>query len=140
MKKVTVQQGQGATFLAKADSNHWVVMDSIKKFGGSEAATKPMEMLLMSLGGCTGMDVLSLLKKMRVDIDDFRIEISAERADEHPKVYTKIDLVYFFKGKEIDRDKVDKAVSLSQDKYCSVSAILKETAELTHSIEIEESE
>jgi len=133
---ITVQQAHDATFIAKGDSNHWVVLDSIKKFGGAEAGTKPMEMVLMSLGGCTGMDVLSLLKKMRVDIDDFRIEISAERADEHPKVYTEIHIKYIFKGDGIDEDKVKKAINLSQDKYCSVSAMLGKTAEITHDIKI----
>jgi putative redox protein len=133
---ITVQQAHDATFVARGDSNHWVVLDSIKKFGGAEAGTKPMEMVLMSLGGCTGMDVLSLLKKMRVDIDDFRIEISAERADEHPKVYTKIHIKYIFKGDDIGEDKVKKAVNLSQDKYCAVSAMLGKTAEITHDIKI----
>lgn len=135
---ITVQQAKDATLMAKGDSNHWVPMDSIKKFGGSEAATKPIEMLLMSLGGCTGMDVLSLLKKMRVDIDDFKIEISGEREDEHPKIFTKLHLEYYFVGNNIDETKVQKAVSLSQEKYCAVSAMLKKSAELTYNITITE--
>jgi putative redox protein len=78
--KVEVLQAKDATLITKSDSNHWVVMDSVKQFGGSEAATKPMEMLLMSLGGCTSMDILSLLKKMKVDLNDYRVEIDGERA------------------------------------------------------------
>src|SRR6056297_3194644 len=107
---VTIQRAKDATLITKGDSNHWVVMDSIKKFGGAEAGSKPMEMVLMSLGGCTGMDVLSLLKKMRVEIDDMRIEISAKRADEHPKVYTEIHLDYIFEGSDLNEDKLTKAV------------------------------
>ena len=114
-------------------------MDGSQAFGGSEAATSPIELFLISLGGCTGMDVASMLKKMRVNFDKFEIQIDSERATEHPKVYTKIDLVYKFWGKDLEADKakIEKAINSSQDKYCSVSAMIKEAnIPLNHSYEL----
>ena len=114
-------------------------MDGATAFGGSEAASSPMELFLISLGGCTGMDVASLLKKMRVKIDKFEIVIEAERAEEHPKIYTKIDLVYKFWGKDLDssKAKIEKAINSSQDNYCSVSAMIKAAnIPLKHSYEL----
>ncbi len=136
--KIEVQQAKDATLISKADSNHWVVMDSVKKFGGSEAATKPMEMVLMALGGCTSMDILSLLKKMRVNIDDYRVEIDGERAEEHPKPFTKITLDFYFLGEDLEKKqkKIEKAVYLSRDRYCGVSAMLGKTAEMVYNIHI----
>jgi len=131
-----IKRIEGLTLAAISESGHWVVADTVEKLDGSDGATRPMEMLLMSLGGCTGMDVLSILKKMRVELDDFEILIDSERADEHPKVYTKIHLTYKFFGKNIDKAKVEKAVDLSQNRYCSISAMLKATVEITSTIEI----
>ncbi|MBN2279052.1 MAG: OsmC family protein [Candidatus Marinimicrobia bacterium] len=137
--KIEVFQAKDATLISKADSNHWVVMDSSNQFGGSEAATKPMEMLLMSLGGCTGMDVISLLKKMKVDYHDFRIEINGDRGEEYPKPFIRIELDFYFKGTDLEskRDKIEKAVFLSRDKYCGVSAMLSKTAEMVYHIHLE---
>ncbi len=137
--KIEVHRAKDATLITKADSNHWVVMDSVKKFGGSEAATKPMEMVLMALGGCTSMDVLSLLKKMRVELDSYDLEVQGERAEEHPKPFTKIQLDYYFKGNGLadKKDKIEKAVKLSQEKYCGVSAMLAKTAEINYDIHLE---
>ncbi len=137
--KIEVFQAKDATLITKADSKHWIVMDSSEKFGGSEAATQPMEMILMSLGGCTSMDILSLLKKMRVDIDDFRVEINGERGKEYPKPFIKIELDFYFKGNDLEskRDKIEKSVFLSRDKYCGVSAMLVKTAEMIYNIHLE---
>jgi Predicted redox protein, regulator of disulfide bond formation len=96
-----------------------------------------MEILLMALGGCTGMDVVSILRKMHTQFDQFEIEIRGEKTEEHPRIYKKIELVYKFKGEEIKEENVEKAVRLSQEKYCSVSAMLRKSAEVTHRIEIE---
>lgn len=136
--KIEVYRAKDATLISKADSNHWVVMDSVKQFGGSEAATKPMEMVLMALGGCTSMDVLSLLKKMRVDVDDYNVEIDGQRGEEHPKPFVKIVIDYYFKGEGLEekRDKIEKAVNLSQERYCGVSAMLSKTADMTYNIHI----
>jgi putative redox protein len=123
-------------FASLAETQNWVVMDTIEEFGGSGSGPKPMEMILMGLGGCTGMDVISILRKMKVKLDGFEIDVQAEQAEQHPKVYTKIHLTYRFYGKDIDNDKIEKAINLSQDKYCSVSAMLGKTAEIHHTVEI----
>lgn len=136
--EVEVRNIEGVTFIGKGESNHWVSLDGPEKFGGSEAGSKPMELVLISLGGCTGMDITSLLNKMRVNYDDFKIKLSAERSEEQPKIFTKIHIKYIFKGKDIPEDKIEKAVNLSQEKYCSVSAMLREAAEVTYEYEIRE--
>ena len=132
--KVSLHRASGITFLAKGDSNHWVVLDSVKQFGGSEAASKPMEMVLMALGGCTALDTESLINKMRTPVDEFHVEITAERQDEHPKVFTKIHLTFFFKGKNLNKANIAKAVKLSQEKYCSVTAMLSESVDISYEI------
>ena len=93
-----------------------------------------MEMVLQALMGCTAMDVVSILKKMKVDYSDFIVEESHERAETHPKVYTKIHLIFKFEGDDLDREKLKKAVYLSKDRYCSVSAMLKPAVEISHEI------
>jgi putative redox protein len=127
MSQVVIKNVEGITFVGHGKSKHWVSMDGSQTFGGSEAATSPMELFLISLGGCTGMDVASLLKKMRVNYDKFEINIDSERAEEHPKVYTKINVTYKFWGKDLksDKAKIEKAINSSQDKYCSISAMIK---------------
>jgi putative redox protein len=143
MSQVVIKNVDGITFVGHGKSNHWVAMDGSQAFGGSEAATSPIELFLISLGGCTGMDVKSMLKKMRVKFDKFEINIDAERAEEHPKVYTRIDLVYKFWGQDLEADKakIEKAINSSQDKYCSVSAMIKAAnIPLNHQYELLKSE
>lgn len=127
MAEILVKQVEGITFVGKGQTNHWVVMDGPETFGGANAGTRPMELFLISLAGCTGADVASLLQKMRVKVDKFELFVKGERAEEHPKVYTKIDLEYRFWGENIDavKDKIEKAIELSQWKYCSVSAMIR---------------
>ena len=115
--------------------DHKLVVDAGSKVGGEGRGPRPKPLLLFSLAGCTGMDVVSLLKKMRVDIEDFKILVTGELTDEHPKYYHKIHLTYQFKGKDINSSKVEKAVNLSQDKYCGVSYMLKQAAKITWDIE-----
>jgi len=134
--KVTINQIQGIALAGKGDSKHWVVMDGPEKFSGLEAGSRPMELFLISLAGCTGMDVVSLLEKMRVKLKDFKMEVEAERAETHPKVFTKIRIEYLFFGKDIDPEKVEKAIDLSQNKYCSASAMLKKAVDITTSYKI----
>ncbi len=134
--KVVVQQAKGLTFIGKGNSNHWIVMDGPEKFKGSDAGIRPMELMLVSLGGCTGMDVISLLDKMKVKYSDFRIEVEAERAQEHPKVFTRIHIKYIIYGRDVDEQSFKKAIELSQSKYCSISAMLKKICNLTYSYEI----
>ncbi len=126
---VEVVQARGMTSIARArGSNTWVVMDGPYRFRGSSAGARPMEMFLMSLGGCTAMDVISLMDKMKVPYRKLRISIDYERTDEHPKVYTKIWIHYIIYGnisEEKDVKNIEKAINLSQTKYCSVSAMVK---------------
>lgn len=136
--KAVIKQVEGLSLVGKSDSNHWVPLDSTKSFGGAEAGTKPMEMLLIALGACTSMDVLSILKKMHEDVQNYDVELDGERAEGHPAVFTKIHLHYSVYGKNINRDNVDKAIDLSMNKYCSVSAMLKKSVDMTWDFEIKE--
>ena len=127
MSDIVVKNVEGLTFLGRAKSKHWVAMDGPETFGGSEAASRPMELFLVSLAGCTGADVASLLKKLRVKYDKFEIHVDSERAEEHPKVYTKIYLKYILWGQDLEaeKEKIEKSIDLSQNKYCSISAMIR---------------
>jgi len=133
--KLEFKKAYGLTAIAKADSNHWIAIDTSEDVGGHNAGVRPMELLLMGLAGCTGMDVMSILDKMRVPYRDFRIEIEAERSDTHPKVYTKINLKYIVYG-DVPEDKFVSAIDLSKTKYCSAMAMLSKAAEIDTSYEI----
>jgi putative redox protein len=137
MKKAVVRQVQGMTFTGKADSNHWVMMDGSLNEGGSAAAASPKELVLLGLGGCTGMDVASILKKKRAQVNAFEIHIAAEQADEFPRIFTKIHIEYVFRGPNIRPHDVEHAIELSQTKYCSVTAMLRASAVVSHSYRIE---
>jgi putative redox protein len=128
-----VVQVKGISFVGKAKSNHWVAMDGPAEFKGANAGTRPKELILISLGGCTGADVASMLQKMKEPVTRFEIDIEAESASEHPKVFTKIHVLYKFWGDDLKEANLKKAMDLSQEKYCSVSAMLKKSTELTYS-------
>lgn len=115
---------------------HSILMDAKPEVGGEDKGPQPMEVLLLALGGCTGMDVISILNKMRQKVKYFKIKISSKRAKEHPKVYTEINLLYEFKGENLEYEKVKKAVDLSQNKYCSISAMLRKSAKINYEIKI----
>lgn len=134
---VTLQQVQGLTFIGKGDSNHWVCIDGPKQFNGSQAASRPMELLLLSLGSCTGSDVASILKKKRVTFDKMELYINGEQKEEHPKRFTKIHVEYVFYGNNIEEEHVKRAINLSQNKYCPISAMLKESCKITYSYRVE---
>ena len=136
-KKAIIKQLHGITLAAKADSNHWVIMDGPAEFGGSDAGSRPKELLLAALGGCTGSDVVSMLVKRRAKLDGFEIHLTATERDEHPKIFTDIHIKYVFFGKGLDPADIEKAIELSTTKYCSVSAMLKGTVNITHSYHIE---
>lgn len=137
-KKATVKHIKGVTFIGKADSNHWVTMDGPEDFGGSNAGTRPKELLLLALGGCTGSDVATILQKKKIKLDGFEMNLSAEMQETHPQVFTKIHLEYVFYGKDISKEAVERAIELSQKTYCSVTAMLQKSIEITHSYRIEE--
>ncbi len=139
-KKAFVKQLKGITFVGKTDSNHWITMDGPEEFGGSNAGIRPKELILLSLAGCTGSDVASILSKKRVKLDGFEMNIDADVADEHPQVFTKIHLEYVFYGKNLPVKEIERAIELSQTKYCSVTAMLQKAVEINHSYKIVEAE
>jgi putative redox protein len=126
----------GITFIGKAASNHWIIIDGPQEFQGSDAATRPKELLLIALGGCSGSDVASILHKMRENVTRFEIDLAADVATEHPKVFTKIDINYKFWGENLKSANLEKAIHLSHERYCSVSAMLKKTVNITYRYEI----
>jgi putative redox protein len=128
----------GASFLAESGSGHTVLMDGPPEAGGKNLGPRPMEMLLMGTGGCASFDVVMILKKSRQDISDCVVEIEAERAPQEPKVFTRIHFHFILTGKQLNRGQVERAISLSAEKYCSASIMLAKTAELTHDFEIVE--
>ncbi|MCX6151317.1 MAG: OsmC family protein [Ignavibacteriales bacterium] len=136
-RKAYIKQIKGITFAGKTDSNHWITMDGPEEFGGSNAGIRPKELLLIGLGGCTGSDVVSILQKKRINMKDFEINISADLADEHPQVFTKIHIEYVFYGDNLPVKDIERAIDLSQTKYCAVTKMLEKAAEVTHSYRIE---
>jgi len=135
-KTAYVKQIKGITLAGKTDSNHWITMDGPENFGGSDAGIRPKELILLSLAGCTGSDIVVILQKKKVKLDDFEMNITAEMADEHPQVYTKINIESVFYGKDIQEKDVERAIELSQTKYCSVTHMLNKAVEITHSFRI----
>lgn len=139
MKTARVRWVENLKFIGDAPSGHSILLDGPPKSGGDDCAVRPGELTLLALGGCTSVDIISILRKMRVEFDSFEAVVEAEPAEEHPKVWVKLHVKYIFKGKGIDESKVNKAVSLSKEKYCAVSAMLGKTADITHEVIITES-
>ncbi len=137
IKEVYLKQLKGNTFAAKAGSGHWIIMDTKKEVDGSEGASTPKELLLMSLAGCTSMDVIPILKKKRSPVLGYECNIKAVERDVHPKLFTEIHIEYVFYGDGIKAEDVERAIELSQTKYCSVSAQLSASTKITHSYRIE---
>ncbi len=136
MPKAKAVHIKGVTFLGLTDSNHWVPMDGPATFGGSDAGIRPKELLLLSLAGCTGSDVASIVDKMRMPYDKMEVAIEADMTDEHPKVYKNIEVIYKFWGDKLDKDKITHAIELSEGKYCGVSAMLRPSVNLTWRLEM----
>ena len=120
-------------------AGHKIIMDSDPEFGGQNKGPKPKPFMMVSLAGCTGMDIVSLLNKMRVAFDSLDIRVVGDLSEEHPKKFEKMKIIYELTGQSIDRSKVEKAVALSQEKYCGVSASYRASIELSHEIIIKES-
>ena len=133
---ISVKWIDGMLMVGKSDSGHAVVMDGPPEIGGENLGVRPMEMLLLGMTGCTMIDVVSTLKKMREDIADCQTKVSAERSEEYPKVFTNIHVHFVFRGKQLNTSKIDKAIKLSAEKYCSASIMLGKTAVITHDFEI----
>ncbi|HHV39342.1 MAG TPA: OsmC family protein [Tepidimicrobium sp.] len=119
---------------------HNFIIDAAEEIGGNDLGPRPKQLLLAGLIGCTGIDVMSMLKKMKVELDDLKIQVEADNTEEHPKVYKDIHLTYIFKGKDLPRHNIEKAVTLSQERYCGVSAMLKKATSITYDIIIRESD
>lgn len=134
--QATVKWVDGVMFVGSSGSGHSVVMDGAPEAGGLDLGVRPMEMLLLGMGGCSSYDVVNILKKARADLVDCSVELTAERADDVPKVMTRIHAHYVVKGRGLKSDTVERAISLSVDKYCSASIMLGKTADITHDYEI----
>lgn len=136
--KTRIKWVEEASFLGETGSGHAVLMDGAADAGGRNLGPRPMEMLLLGLGGCTAFDVMLILKRSREPVTDCVIEIDAERSEDVPKVFTKIHLRYIVTGRKLNPAKVERAVALSAEKYCSASAMLGRVADLSHEIQIRE--
>lgn len=117
-------------------NGHKIFLDASNESGGKNLGPRPKLLVPAALGGCTGMDVVSILRKMKVEFDNLQIIIDSDLDEEHPKKFNKIKILYLFKGKNLPLDKIQRAVELSQEKYCGVSATLKESVELEYEIKI----
>ena len=117
---------------------HKLIMDAGKENGGDDTGTRPKVLMLTALAGCTGMDVVSVLKKMRVEIEDLQIIVEGDLTEEHPKYYERMHVIYQFKGKNLPLEKLEKAVNLSEEKYCGVSALYKKAIPVTTEIRVVE--
>jgi len=126
------------SFVGESGSGHSVVMDGAPDVGGRNMGVRPMEMVLLGLGGCTAFDMVLILRRQRQAITDCQVEIEAERATEVPKVFTRIHVHYIVKGNDLDHKKVERAVKMTAEKYCSVSIMLSASVELSHDFEIVE--
>jgi len=138
--KAVVKWLDNMSFVGESESGHSVVMDGPPDSGGRNLGVRPMEMVLLGMGGCTAFDVVLILKRQRQLITDCQVELSSERAEEAPKVFTKIHVHYVVKGKGLDAKKVARAVDMTAEKYCSVSIMLAQSVDVTHDFEIIEEE
>ena len=134
--KASARWVDGRMFIGEAGSGHAVIMDGAPEAGGRNAGFRPMDMLLMGLAGCSAFDVVHILEKSRAPITGCTVAVDAERADSDPKVFTKIALTFRVTGRNLAADKVERAVKLSAEKYCSASIMLGKTAEISHAIEL----
>ncbi|MCD4697288.1 MAG: OsmC family protein [Bacteroidales bacterium] len=134
--KVEVTWTEDMAFEATVN-DHKIIIDADETVGGKNRGPRPKPLTLVSLGGCTGMDVVSILKKMRVKFDSFNVEVEGELTGEHPKYYHTITINYIFNGKDLPMDKLEKAVTLSQDRYCGVTVMLNKATKIKHKIVVE---
>jgi len=136
--KARVKLVEGITFVAESGSGHAVVMDASPDVGGRDMGARPMEMVLMGAGGCSAIDVVHILRKARQDLVDCVVELDAQRADDDPKVFTRIHMHYVVTGRNLNPAQVERAIKLSKEKYCSATIMLAKTAEVTSDYEIRE--
>jgi len=138
MSKARINYTSGLQFVGEADSGHAVIMDGEEKFGGRNSGARPMELLLMGIGGCSGMDVVSILRKKRERLTGLEINVDGKMAEDYPHKYTQIGIEFLVKGRGLSEEAVKRAIELSMDKYCSVKATLEGSAKITYSYKIME--
>jgi len=136
MMKARVTWVDGMLMVGESESGHCVVMDGPPDHGGRNLGVRPMEMLLLGMGGCTEFDVLHILRKGRAEVTGCEVQLTAERADQDPKVFTRIHAHFVVSGRNLSPERVERAIRLSAEKYCSASIMLGATAEITHDFEI----
>lgn len=134
--KARIKWVEAFCLLGESGSGHTVTLDGAPEMGGRNIGIRPMEMVLIGLGGCTTMDVLSILRKQRQRVTDCVIEVDAHRRDDHPRIFTKIHLHFIVTGYDLKENQVKRAIDLSAEKYCSVSAMLSKTTEITYDYEV----
>ena len=132
--KVTTHWKGNMQFESDNPNGHSVLMDAGEAVGGNAAGLSPKAMMLSSLAGCSGIDLASLFKKMRVEVDSYHIDVEGELTEEHPKYYNKVSVAYHFQGEDLAKDKIEKAVNLSVEKYCGVMEMFRQFAEVETSI------
>ena len=135
--KATVIHVKDGGFVARSDSRHWTGFDWSEESGGTDGAPSPVEMVLMALGACSAIDVVSILRKSRTPSEELRVELTAERREEHPRIFTTIHLEFIVRGTGIKPPALERAIKLSEETYCSVAGMLRGTAEITSSYRLE---
>jgi putative redox protein len=138
MVEAKVMLVEGMQFRGTATSGHTLIMDADDDAGGKNKGFRPMELLLVGFGGCSGMDVISILRKKRQQVAGLEINVKGEKTDEYPKIYKQVHIEYVVKGKGVQKEAVERAIALSLDKYCSVGATLAKAGTITHSYRIVE--
>ncbi len=136
--KARIKWIEQASFVAESGSGHAVIIDGAPEHGGRNLGIRPMEAVLMGLGACTAFDVVSILKKSRQRVVDCVVELEADRADQVPKVFTRIRMLYRVSGTDLDPSRVQRAVTLSAEKYCSATAMLRDRVDISHEVVIED--
>lgn len=138
MLKAKVKWVEGLQFVGQSGTNHAIVMDGSPEYGGQNSGMRPMELLLVALGGCSGMDIVSILIKKKQDVRGVEINVTGKQAEDYPKRFIEIQVEFIIKGKSISEEAVKRAIELSMEKYCSVKATLEHSAKVTHSYKIVE--
>ena len=134
--RATIKLRDGVCFDASTETGHQITIDGAPENGGENRGARPMELILSGLGGCSAFDVVLILRKARQQVDDCIVELEAERHPEPPRVFTKIHLHFKVSGRNLNKNKVERAVNLSADKYCSASIMLAKSVDITHDVEI----
>jgi len=141
MDKVTIHADWQSGLMFETDlMGHKLIMDASESGGGTNKGPRPKPLMLAALAGCTGMDVISILHKMKVDVKKFRVWVEALQTEEHPKHYAEMKIIYEFTGKSLPMDKLEKAVNLSEERYCGVSAVYKKAMKVSSEIRVNEGE